>query len=203
MSAKKAGLLVVDVQNDFCPGGALAVPEGHRVVPVLNEYLRRFAAAGLPIYASRDWHPEHTRHFQAHGGPWPPHCVQGTPGAAFHPDLELPPSTVIVTKGSDPEEDAYSAFHGRTPEGEPLAERLRRDGVTHLYIGGLATDYCVRASALDALDMGLAVTVLTDAIRGVEVQPGDSQRAIEEMAARGATFGTLESVPPEVLEADA
>jgi len=194
MANEKAALLVVDVQNDFLPGGALGVPEGHVVIPVLNEYLRRFAEAGLPIYASRDWHPEETSHFQEFGGPWPPHCVQGTSGAEFHPDLELPPSTVLITKGTDPEEDAYSAFHGTTDEGESLADRLQRDGVTHLYIGGLATDYCVRASALDARRLGLEVTLLIDASRGVDVQEGDSERAIEEMTAHGVKLGTLETV---------
>lgn len=196
MAQEKAGLLVVDVQNDFCPGGALAVPEGDRVVPVLNEYMARFAAAGLPVYASRDWHPPRTRHFKEFGGAWPPHCIQNTPGAEFHPELRLPANAVIITKGSDPEEDAYSAFQAKTPDGQPFLERLRADGVTHLYIGGLATDYCVRASALDARRHGLAVTLLVDAIRGVDVNPGDSERAIEEMREAGVELGTLDTVHP-------
>lgn len=196
-SQEKAALLIVDVQNDFCPGGALAVSEGHLVVPVLNAYMARFAEAGLPIYASRDWHPPQTTHFQQFGGAWPPHCVQGTPGAEFHRDLRLPDDAVILTKGSGAEEDAYSAFQARTPEGASLAERLRADGVTHLYVGGLATDYCVRASALDARQHGLAVTLLIDASRGVDVHPGDSERAIAEMRAAGVTTGTLDTVHPE------
>lgn len=194
MAEKRAGLLVVDVQNDFVPGGALPVPEGDRVVPVLNEYVRRFRAAGLPVYFSRDWHPEQTKHFAAYGGAWPPHCVQGTWGAEFHPDLDVPPEAVIVTKGADPEEDAYSAFQGRTRDGETFVERLRRDGVEHLYVGGLATDYCVRASVLDALKAGFRVTVLVDAIRGVDVRPGDSERALAEMREAGADTATLETV---------
>lgn len=187
-------LVVVDVQNDFCPGGALGVPEGDQVVPVLNAYMARFAEAGLPIYVSRDWHPEVTTHFEAHGGPWPPHCVQGTPGAEFHPDLELPDDAIVVTKGEDPEEDAYSAFHASTDEGESFGERLRRDGVTRLFVGGLATDYCVRASALDARTAGLDVVLLVDASRGVDVEPGDSERAIEEMRAAGVELATLETI---------
>ncbi|MCM8750450.1 nicotinamidase [Thermomicrobiaceae bacterium CFH 74404] len=194
MAERRAALLVVDVQNDFVPGGALPVPEGDRVVPVLNEYIRRFREAGLPVYFSRDWHPERTRHFKEFGGAWPPHCVQGTPGAEFHPELEVPTDAVVITKGADPEEDAYSAFQGRTPEGESFAERLRRDGVTDLYVGGLATDYCVRASALDALAAGLKVTVLVDAVRGVDVQPGDSERALAELRDRGAETATLETL---------
>ncbi len=197
MSAPKPALLVVDVQNDFCPGGALAVPEGDRVVPALNEYIARFAAAELPVYASRDWHPARTTHFKEFGGVWPPHCIQGTPGAEFHPDLRLPPGATVLSKGMGEREDAYSAFQATTPEGEPFAERLRRDGVTHLYVGGLATDYCVRASALDARRLGLAVTLLADASRGVDVRPGDSERAVAEMREAGVEIGTLETVHPE------
>lgn len=191
---EQAGLLVVDVQNDFCPGGALGVPEGDAVVPVLNEYIERFRAAGLPVYASRDWHPEQTTHFKEYGGVWPPHCIQETSGAEFHPDLRLPEDVVVVTKGADPEEDHYSAFQATTEQGELLAERLRADGVTHLYIGGLTTDYCVRASALDARRLGLAVTLLIDASRGVDLEPGDSERAVAEMREAGVEVTTLEEL---------
>jgi nicotinamidase/pyrazinamidase len=187
-------LLVIDVQNDFCPGGALPVPEGDRVVPVLNAYIERFRAAKAPIFATRDWHPAVTTHFKEHGGLWPPHCVQGTPGAAYHPDLLLPPETIIVTKGDAPDADAYSGFQGHTDDGRPLAEVLRERGIRHLYVGGLATDYCVRASVLDALRAGFHVTLLEDAIRGVDVQPGDSERAIEEMRAAGADVARLETL---------
>jgi nicotinamidase/pyrazinamidase len=194
MGSGRSALLVVDVQNDFVPGGALPVPEGDRVVPVLNEYIQRFHQAGLPVYFSRDWHPAETKHFRAYGGAWPPHCIQETPGAAFHAQLQVPQDAVIVTKGVDPEEDAYSAFQGRTPDDEPFAERLLRDGVEHLYVGGLATDYCVRASALDALRQGFRVTILLDAVRGVDVQPGDSERALAELREAGAETTTLESL---------
>jgi nicotinamidase/pyrazinamidase len=190
------GLLLVDVQNDFCPGGALAVPDGDRVVPVLNAYTRAFVAAGRPVFASRDWHPPRSAHFQAGGGPWPPHCVQGTPGAAFHPDLALPPAVTVVSKGSDPADaGGYSAFDATDEAGRTLAERLTAAGVTHLYVGGLATDYCVRASVLDALRAGLRVTVIGDGVRGVEVTPGDSARALLEMRAAGAAL--VDAVTPD------
>ena len=179
-------LVVVDVQNDFCPGGALAVAEGDRVVAVLNRYAAAFAARGAPVFASRDWHPEQTRHFVAGGGPWPPHCLQGTPGARFHPDLRLPAGTVVVSKGMDPDEDAYSSFQARDEDGTDFATLLRRRGVRRLFVGGLATDYCVRATALDGLAAGFEVVVLEDAVRAVDVQPGDGERALTEMAAAGA-----------------
>ena len=190
-----SALLIVDVQNDFCPGGALAVPHGDVVVPVLNRYLRRFTAAGLPVFASRDWHPAQSSHFSSGGGRWPVHCVQNTAGAAFHPDLALPPQAQLVSKGEDPAEDAYSAFQARTARGEPLPDVLRRLGVDALYVGGLATDYCVKASVLDALAGGFSATLLLDASRGVNVQPGDAEAAIEDMVRAGATAATLERLP--------
>ncbi|CAG1066107.1 nicotinamidase/pyrazinamidase [uncultured bacterium] len=194
--AKKA-LLVVDVQNDFCPDGALGVPEGDRVVPILNKYIELFRKKGLPVYFTRDWHPPVTVHFKPYGGPWPPHCVQGTNGAEFHPALEMPPEAVVMSKGDDPEQDSYSAFSGHDEKGRGLAEVLKSDGITHFYIGGLATDYCVRQSALDAFREGFEVTVLIDAIRGVDVTPGDSKRAIEEIKSKGAKFATLEDIDIE------
>lgn len=187
-------LLIVDVQNDFCPGGSLPVPEGDQVAPVLSDYARRFAEAGLPVILSRDWHPAQTRHFTTGGGQWPPHCIQRTQGAQFHPDLHIPEGAIIVSKGMDPDADSYSAFDGVTDDGRSLAEVLRDLGVRRLFVGGLATDYCVRHSALGALDEGLAVVLLTDAMRGVDLQPGDSERALAELRARGATEATLASV---------
>lgn len=190
----KKALVVVDVQNDFCPGGALAVPEGDHVVPVLNKYIRLFTQARLPVYFTRDWHPDRTVHFRAFGGQWPPHCVQGTDGARFHPGLDLPPGARVVTKGDDPEKDSYSGFSGHDETGRGLAETLSDDGVGHVFIGGLATDYCVKATALDALDAGFAVTILADAVRGVDMEPGDSERALGEAVARGAEVATVESL---------
>jgi nicotinamidase/pyrazinamidase len=179
-------LLVVDVQNDFCPGGALAVAAGNEVVAALNGYLEDAAAHGVPVYASRDWHPPETSHFERFGGIWPVHCVQDSPGARFHPDLHLPAAASVISKGDRPDVHGYSAFDGHTADGTTLADELRQHGVTHLFVGGLATDYCVKHSVLDALAAGLQVTVLEDAIAGVDVQPGDSARALEEMRAKGA-----------------
>lgn len=191
------GLLVVDVQSDFCPGGALPVPEGHAVVPVLNDYVRLFSDAGRPVFASRDWHPRETRHFEAGGGPWPPHCVADTPGACFHPDLELPEDVVVVTKGTDPTDDGYSAFEGDDPHGLALEASLRERGVERLFIGGLATDYCVRATALDARKEGLDVVLLTDAVRGIDVETGDVGRALDELRAAGVRTATRADLAEE------
>jgi nicotinamidase/pyrazinamidase len=187
-------LVIVDVQNDFCPGGALAVPEGDRVVPVLNAYAARFAARGAPVFASRDWHPARTTHFAGHGGAWPPHCVQDTPGAAFHRALRLPAGAAVVSKGTGPAEDAYSCFQARAADGTDFTTLLARRGVHRLFVGGLATDYCVKATALDARRAGLEVVVLEDAVRAVDVAPGDGERALAEMAAAGATRARLDAV---------
>jgi nicotinamidase/pyrazinamidase len=189
-------LLVVDLQNDFCPGGALGVAGGDAVVPVLNDYARAFADAGAPVLASRDWHPTRTRHFRAWGGPWPPHCVQGTRGAEFHPGLALPPSARVFSKGMDPESDAYSAFQAEGEDGTPLPEALRRLGVRRLFVGGLATDYCVKATALDARRAGLDVVLLEDAVRAVDVAPGDGERALDEMQAAGVRRARRGSLAP-------
>ena len=187
-------LVVVDVQNDFCPGGALAVPEGDHVVPLLNRYAVQFARRGAPVFASRDWHPARTRHFQAGGGAWPPHCVQDTPGAEFHPDLQLPSETTVVSKGMDPDDDAYSCFQGETSDGMPFAAALGERGAGRLFIGGLATDYCVKATALDALKEGFEVVVLADAVRAVDVTPGDGERALAAMQQAGARLVRLDDL---------
>jgi nicotinamidase/pyrazinamidase len=176
-----SALLIVDVQNDFCSGGALAVPGSEGVVAALNRYIADAIGRGIPVYASRDWHLPDTSHFQPFGGVWPVHCVQNSPGARFHPDLRLPGGAIVISKGDDPAQHGYSALEGRTADGVPLLDDLRRRGITHLYVGGLATDYCVKHSAIDAAAAGLRVTVLEDAIAGVDVQPGDSARAIAAM----------------------
>jgi nicotinamidase/pyrazinamidase len=179
-------VLVVDVQRDFCPGGALAVSGGDRVVPVLNETLLAAHTRGIAIYATRDWHPSDSSHFLAGGGPWPVHCVAGSPGARFHADLRLPEGAVIVNKGTTPDSDGYSAFEGCLADGTPLADDLRHRGITHLITGGLATDYCIRHSVLDAIRGGWRVTLVTDAIEAVELTPGDGKRALAEMRDAGA-----------------
>lgn len=174
-------LLVVDVQRDFCPGGALAVAEGDRVVPVLNRWIEAARAAGAAIYASRDWHPRTHPSFASEGGPWPPHCIQDDEGAAFHPDLALPPDAHIVTKGTRFDRDQYSAF-----DETGLAARLRRDGIERVFVGGLALDVCVLATARDALAAGFAVHVLADASRPVDPEAG--ARALETLRAGGAVI---------------
>lgn len=179
-------LLIVDVQNDFCPGGTLPVADGDAVAPLLSAAADRFTRAGLPVLVTRDWHPAETVHFVNGGGVWPPHCVQGTAGAAFHPDLHLPAAARVLSKGMDPREDAYSGFAARADSGQQLIDVLKDLGVRRIFLGGLATDYCVRASALDALAGGFQVTLLTDAMRGVDLQPGDSSRALAELRAAGA-----------------
>ena len=183
---EKAALVIVDVQNDFCPGGALPVADGDKVVAVLNRHIGKFDRVGLPIFATRDWHPARTRHFNTDGGPWPPHCVQGTEGGKFHPDLALPKTAVVVSKGMSPEADSYSGFEATDAEGVGLAERLRGLGVERIFVGGLATDYCVKFTVLDGLKEGFKVTLLQDAIRGVNLRPEDSERAIAEMVRAGA-----------------
>lgn len=191
---EKSALLLVDIQNDFCPGGALAVPEGDRVIEPANRAAERFATAGLPVLASRDWHPEITRHFRQYGGPWPMHCVRETAGAAFHPGLHLPAGTVVLSKGTDPGADGYSAFEGVSDDGSTLLQILERAGTERLYLVGLATDYCVVSTAREALQMGFAVTILTDAVAGVDLHPGDSDRALEELAAAGAQLATVDAL---------
>jgi nicotinamidase/pyrazinamidase len=189
---KKAALIIVDVQNDFCPGGSLAVVDGDQVVAPLNRYIERFASASLAVFATRDWHPEKTTHFKAYGGVWPVHCVQGTFGAEFHRSLKLGSGAVIVSKGMAVDADSYSGFDAINSAGVRLADLLRVEGVTRICVGGLATDYCVKQTVLDGRKLGFVVVVLKDAIRGVDLAPGDSARAVEEMRAAGA--GVVDSV---------
>ncbi|MBI3938058.1 MAG: isochorismatase family protein [Betaproteobacteria bacterium] len=184
-------LLVVDVQYDFLPGGRLAVPEGDGVVAPLNRYIAAFTARRLPVYASRDWHPENHCSFRARGGPWPQHCVAGSDGAQFAAGLALPPGAVVIDKGAAAEKEAYSAF-----EGTGFARRLRRDNVTRLLIGGLATDYCVLNTVRDALAARFSVLLLKDAIRAVDVNPGDGERAEREMQRLGAEPIVFEDIAP-------
>jgi nicotinamidase/pyrazinamidase len=181
-------LIIVDVQNDFLPGGALAVADGDAVLPVLNSYIAAFQKHELPIYATRDWHtPDHCS-FQAQGGTWPPHCVAGTLGADFAPQLKLPEADqfVIISKATQPDKDAYSGF-----DGTDLAEWLQKENVRRLFIGGLATDYCVLNTVRDALKQGFDVILLEDAMRPVNRQPDDGAKAIQEMRQHGAVSANL------------
>jgi nicotinamidase/pyrazinamidase len=184
MQAKDA-LIIVDVQNDFCPGGALAVSGGDEVVPVLNRTIEGFTEAGLPIFATRDWHPEKTNHFKTYGGIWPVHCVQGTGGAEFHAKLKLGNDAVVVSKGIASDEDSYSGFQATDASGTRLAELLRRKEIERIVVGGLATDYCVKHTVLDGLSEGFKVVLLTDAIRAVNLEPHDGDLAIDEMVRAG------------------
>jgi len=182
-------LLIVDVQNDFLPGGALGVPAGDEVVPVLNRYLGEWRARGLPVFATRDWHPPGHCSFRERGGPWPPHCVAESQGARFASALDLPPTTVVISKSTMVDQDAYSGF-----QGTDLDDRLRRAEVRRVFVGGLATDYCVVSTVRDALARGYRTIVLADAIRAVDVHPDDGRKAEEEMGRLGATLIRIEAL---------
>ena len=179
---KGDALLIVDVQSDFCPGGALPIAEGDMVVPVLNRWIAAAVANGVPVYASRDWHPVRHISFKERGGPWTPHCIQDSDGARFHPHLELPDFAVKVTKGVRFDQDQNSAF-----DQTGLAEQLRQEGVRRLWIGGLAEDVCVLATVLDGLKEGFEVVVIQDATRPVTPQGGEKAR--QQMRDSGARFG--------------
>jgi len=183
-------LIIVDVQRDFLPGGALAVPRGDAVIEPLNICIDAFRHARLPIFYTRDWHPANHCSFKAQGGTWPPHCVAGTPGADFAPGLNPPGDAEVVSKATVVTRDAYSGF-----EGTDLAQRLRKLGIRRVFVGGLATDYCVRATVLDALRAGFDVVALTDAMQAVEVHSGDAVRALDEMRSGGASFATVRDQP--------
>ena len=180
MSQAKQALIVVDVQNDFCPGGTLAVPHGDEVIEPLYKLIDVFLERGAPVYKSRDWHPPTTKHFAAHGGTWPVHCVQNTEGANFHPALRDDPRITVISKGLG-DKDCYSAF-----DETDLATHLHKQNVEEVVVGGLATDYCVKNTVLDALKHGFKVKAVENAMRAVELQPGDGERAIAEMRDAGA-----------------
>jgi nicotinamidase/pyrazinamidase len=157
------------------------VPSGDAVIPALNRYLALWRDRGLPVFATRDWHPPDHCSFREQGGPWPPHCVAGTEGAEFPQGLDLPSNVVVISKGDSADRDTYSGF-----QETHLHERLRALGVRRVFVGGLATDYCVLATVRDAEALGYAVRLLTDAIKAVDVHPGDGQRAMDEMLRLGA-----------------
>jgi nicotinamidase/pyrazinamidase len=178
---KGDALLIVDLQNDFLPGGALAVPRGDLVIAPINALIGLYHGRGLPIYASRDWHPTDHCSFTAQGGPWPPHCVAASEGALFSEALQLPEEAIVVSKALTAAEDAYSAFNGTG-----LARSMLADGITRLAVCGLATDYCVLNTVLDGIEAGFEVLLVAEATRAVEVAPGDGDRAIARMLAKGA-----------------
>lgn len=184
-------LLLVDVQNDFLPGGSLAVKSGDLILPALNRCIALFRQARLPIYASRDWHPANHSSFHEQGGTWPPHCIANSRGASFSDQLTLPENTIVISKATRSDIDAYSAFTGTD-----LEQRLRNAGIERLVVGGLATDYCVLNTVRDALSLGFAVLLLIDGVRAVDVKPGDGQRALAEMLALGAQAIRSEELLP-------
>lgn len=177
----RMALVVVDVQRDFCPGGSLGINHGDSIIPRLNRVIEAFQRAKLPIFFTRDWHPPDHCSFRAQGGIWPPHCVMGTDGAGFHSDLEVPPGSVVINKASDPSLEAYSTF-----QGTDLERQLRERHIHEIVLGGLATDYCVKESSLDALRAGFGVSVLKDCVKGVNLRRNDSALAIRAIATRGA-----------------
>lgn len=196
--------LITDIQVDFLPGGALPVVGGDEIIPVINGYTKRFEAAKAHVIASRDWHPPNHMSFTSQGGPWSPHCIRDTDGAKFSPDLLIPKDALVISKATDPTREAYSAF-----DGTQLAESLRTRGVKRLFVAGLATDYCVVNTVLDARKLGFETVVLMDSTLGINVQPGDVDSAIEAMQQSGAELATednfataADSLPVEESEPD-
>ncbi|MCI0491004.1 MAG: nicotinamidase [Blastocatellia bacterium] len=187
---RDAAVLLVDIQNDFCPGGALAVSEGDEIVPVVNRLMPEFPF----VVSGRDWHPADHISFKEQGGPWPPHCVQGTRGAELHPRLDRSRIDAHFRKAASPDADAYSEFEGTDESGRSLDEALKARHVRRLYVTGLATDYCVKATVLDAIKNGYEVFAITDAMRAVDVEPDDGAKALEEMKSRGAHLVTSREV---------
>lgn len=183
-------LIITDIQNDFLPGGALPLKEGDLVIPALNEYTKIFRKSNATVVASRDWHPPNHMSFKERGGIWPAHCVQGTRGAEFSTLLKVPEGTIIVSKATDPDKEAYSVF-----DGTGLAEKLNELKITRIFVGGLATDYCVVNTVIDARRLGLDAVVLSDATKGINVNPGDVDKALETMLKLGASQMTLEDFP--------
>ena len=187
---KRDALIVVDMQRDFMPQGVLPVPDGDKIVPRLNEYIKLFFEKGLPIFFTRDWHPKDHISFKEQGGLWPPHCVQDTEGAEFHPELFIPQDNrFIISKGTSRDFDAYSGFQGTI-----LDSLLRERGIKRLFVGGVATDYCVKNTVLGGINLGYQVFLLMDGIKGVDVNPGDSEKAIEEMLENGAVSVSIQDI---------
>jgi nicotinamidase/pyrazinamidase len=186
-------LLITDIQNDFLLGGALPVPGGEEIVPILNGYAVIFKDAKAQVFASKDWHPPNHCSFKPQGGPWPPHCVQDTKGAEFSPNLKLPKDTVVAFKAMDPVRESYSVFDGTT-----FAKELKERSIKRLFVGGLATDYCVLNTVLDARKHGYETVILMDATRGINTTPGDVDRAVESMLKCGSLQATAADFPDAV-----
>ncbi len=181
-----SALILVDLQNDFFPGGALAVPEANSLIPLINAYIKHFSRQGWPILATRDWHPANHSSFTEQQGPWPTHGVQGSRGAQFHSDLVLPPGMMVISKGTDPKKDSRSGFDGTS-----LADRLEDLNIQTLYVLGLPTEHCVKHTVLDGCQRGLRVVLLTDATKGGNPQQDNSRNALQEMADAGACLANI------------
>ena len=191
--SRSDALLITDIQKDFLPGGALPVEAGDEIIPVLNSYAKRFENAKAHVFASRDWHPMNHISFKAQGGPWPPHGVKDTDGAKFSPDLKLPFKVAVISKATNPEHESYSVFDGTSFDHE-----LKTFAIKRLFIGGLATDYCVVNTVLDARKLGYQTIVLLDATLGINVEPGDVDKAIQAMFTAGAEQATNADFPEDV-----
>jgi nicotinamidase/pyrazinamidase len=190
MAPSASALVLVDIQNDFCPGGALAVPQGDGIIPIVNRLAPLFGF----VAATQDWHPPNHISFKDQGGDWPPHCIQGTFGAQLHPGLEKSNIDLVVKKAFSPERDVFEGLEAVDTDAVKLDVALRQREISNIYVVGLATDYCVRSTVLDALDKGYEVYAIVDAMRAVDVRPDDGARALEEMDARGAHLVTSAQV---------
>jgi nicotinamidase/pyrazinamidase len=199
MFPSTTALILVDIQNDFCPGGSLAVPEGDQIVEVVNN----LAPAFHFVAATCDWHPPNHVSFKQQGGAWPPHCVQGTPGADLHPNLDQSNVDLIVRKGYSPDKDTFEGLDAVSQTGDSLDKILKGNDVSSVYVAGLATDYCVKATVLDGLKKGYRVFAVTDAMRAVNLDPGDAERAFNEMTAAGAQLVTASQVLKFATDFDA
>jgi len=186
---KRSALIIVDMQNDFMPGGSLPVKDADKIIPAINRYIEIFYKSGRLIVATRDWHPENHISFKERGGPWPKHCVQNTYGAEFHPSLKLPDKVLIIDKATHPDRDAYSAFQETY-----LDLELRRHNIRRVFVSGVAIEYCVKATVLDALELGYEVILLTDAIKGVELKPGNVDNALRKMVGRGTILAEYNDI---------
>ncbi|MEK6304535.1 MAG: bifunctional nicotinamidase/pyrazinamidase [Acidobacteriota bacterium] len=187
---QNSALILVDIQNDFCPGGALAVEEGDQIVEVVNRLMPHFPL----VISTQDWHPANHVSFKAQGGPWPPHCVQGTRGADLHTALNTEPIAHYLRKASSPGKDDYSEFEGKDELGRSLDEVLKSHAVKRIFAVGLATDYCVLATVLDGLKLGYGVVAVTDAMRAVNVEPEDGDKALRRMSEVGALLVTSDEI---------
>ena len=189
----KSALIIVDVQNDFCPGGSLAVPNGDLVIKPINKMISYAKKNHWLTLASRDRHPKITSHFKLYGGVWPVHCVRNTAGAKFHPKLKFQ-DLVLINKGTVKNEDGYSVFDGKTEDNQSLLDFLKKNNVDRLYIGGLATDYCVKQTVLDTKKFGFKIIVIIDACRAVNLKPDDEKKSIEVMKKAGARIVTSKQI---------